>query len=62
EVQQVLVKVGDKVTAGMALLVLYSMKMQNTIYAHEAGLVTEVWVQAGQLVEAGAPLLVVDNQ
>ncbi|WP_035726953.1 acetyl/propionyl/methylcrotonyl-CoA carboxylase subunit alpha [Eisenibacter elegans] len=59
EVQQVFVQAGQTVVAGEPLLVLYSMKMQNTLYAHEAGQVTEVWVQAGQLVEAGAPLLVI---
>jgi biotin carboxyl carrier protein len=51
---EVRVAVGDSVEAGVLLLVLEAMKMQNEIRASRAGAVERVEVTAGQTVEGGA--------
>ncbi len=57
EVTSVLVKAGDKVKSGDALLKMISMKMENTIEAHTDAEVEEVYVNGKQFVEAGTLLL-----
>ncbi|MFK7937386.1 MAG: acetyl-CoA carboxylase biotin carboxylase subunit [Saprospiraceae bacterium] len=57
QIVQVLVETGQKVSAGDALMVISSMKMENTIEATESGVVEEVYAAAGQNVEAGFLLL-----
>ena len=57
EVVKVLVEAGEAVEAGAPLVVLSSMKMENTLSAHTAGRVEEVLVQAGQHIKAGTLLL-----
>lgn len=52
EVVKVLVKAGDKVKSGDALVILSSMKMENTIEAFEDGVVEEVYVEPKKFVEA----------
>lgn len=52
EVVKVLVKAGDKVKPGDALVILSSMKMENTIEAFEDGVVEEVFVEPKKFVEA----------
>jgi biotin carboxyl carrier protein len=47
------------VAAGDLLLTLEAMKMEHAIRAPEAGVVTELFVTAGQQVEPGAPLAVI---
>jgi propionyl-CoA carboxylase alpha chain len=59
-VKQVLVAVGDRVAQGAALLVLEAMKMEQVIRAPRAGRVTAVSARAGQQVEAGLVLAVID--
>ncbi len=51
--------VGDNVTEGQTLLVMEAMKMQHTIAAPYAGVVSELAASEGQQVEAGAVLAVV---
>ncbi|NEA33229.1 biotin carboxylase N-terminal domain-containing protein [Streptomyces sp. SID13031] len=53
------VEVGDKVTAGQGLLWLEAMKMEHTISAPADGILVELAVAAGQQVEVGAVLAVV---
>ncbi|TCJ29381.1 acetyl/propionyl/methylcrotonyl-CoA carboxylase subunit alpha [Nocardioides jejuensis] len=53
--------VGDAVTEGQPLLVMEAMKMQHTIAAPYAGVVTELDVTVGQQVEAGAVLAIVES-
>ena len=48
---------GQQVKKGDGLLVLEAMKMQNDIQAGADGTVEEVFVEAGQTVEAGAELV-----
>ncbi|HXH19261.1 MAG TPA: acetyl-CoA carboxylase biotin carboxylase subunit [Chitinophagales bacterium] len=52
EVVKVLVKPGDKVKPGDGLVILSSMKMENTIEAFEDGVVEEVFVEEKKFVEA----------
>lgn len=55
-VVRVLVAKGDTVTRGTGLLILEAMKMENEIHAPADGVVDELFVEAGQTVEAGAEL------
>jgi acetyl/propionyl-CoA carboxylase alpha subunit len=61
-VRQVLVAVGDRVAKGDVLLVLEAMKMETPVRAPEAGRVAELRASAGQQVEAGALLAVIDPE
>jgi 3-methylcrotonyl-CoA carboxylase alpha subunit len=53
----VLVKPGDKVTEGQALVIMEAMKMEYTISAMADGKVSEVFFADGDLVADGAELL-----
>jgi propionyl-CoA carboxylase alpha chain len=55
------VQVGQTVRAGETLLVLEAMKMEHPIRAPQDGVVTEIKVAAGDQVENGALLLVVEG-
>lgn len=59
-VVEVRVQPGDRVEAGQPMVVLEAMKMQNEIQAERSGLVSRVFVAAGQAVEGGDPLFEVD--
>ena len=56
-VVKVLVEKGQSVKAGDPLIVLSSMKMENTIYTEKEGLIEEVYATEGSNVEAGFLLL-----
>ena len=56
-VTEVLVKVGDKVSAGQNVLKLEAMKMENCITAESAGTVKAVRVQKGAQVQGGDVLI-----
>jgi biotin carboxyl carrier protein len=56
-VVKVMVAPGDEVTAGQAVMVVEAMKMENELKAKVAGKVTEVFVKAGEPVEANAKLV-----
>jgi propionyl-CoA carboxylase alpha chain len=55
------VEPGHHVTPGVVLIVLEAMKMEHMIISAEEGTVSEVRVTAGQQVEAGDVLLVIDT-
>ena len=57
----VLVKNGDQVEEGQALMVMEAMKMEHTIKAHQSLTVKEVLYQVGDLVDDGAELIVVEE-
>lgn len=57
QVLKVLVEQGQQVKAGEGLVVLVSMKMENTIAADGDGTVGEVYVKEGENIEAGVTLL-----
>jgi biotin carboxyl carrier protein len=50
---------GDRVEAGATLLVLESMKMEIPVLCESGGMVTEVKVQPGDVVQEGDVLVVV---
>ncbi|KAA0091485.1 urea carboxylase [Mycolicibacterium sp. P1-18] len=56
------VAVGDRVVAGQALLALEAMKMETVLTAPTDGIVTRVLVEAGNQVDPGTPLVVVEAQ
>lgn len=56
-VVRLLVAKGESVTKGKGLLILEAMKMENEIQAQAAGVVDEIFVEAGQTVESGADLV-----
>jgi biotin carboxyl carrier protein len=55
-IAKVMVRAGDKVKEGQALMTLNAMKMENEIAAPRAGTVEDVLVEAGQTVDRDAPL------
>jgi biotin carboxyl carrier protein len=59
-VLSVSVKVGDQVDAQQGVLVIEAMKMENELKSPKAGKVVEVKVAAGQTVEKGALLIVIE--
>lgn len=60
QIIKVLVTSGQEVKADDPLMIISSMKMENTIAASKDGKVTEVYVEEGQNVEAGFLLLKVE--
>ena len=60
QIIKVLVKAGQTVKVEDALMIISSMKMENTISAEKEGTVTEVYAAEGQNVEAGFLLLKVE--
>jgi len=59
-VVNVLVAPGDEVTANQGVIIVEAMKMENELKSPKAGKVIEVKVAAGQTVEKGALLLVIE--
>ncbi len=57
QIIKVLVESGQEVNAGEPLIILSSMKMENTIEAVEDGVVEEIYTEEGSSVEAGFLLL-----
>ena len=60
-IAKVLVKVGDRVAARQGLVVVEAMKMENELRSPGEGVVTEVTVREGTLVQANAVLVVVSQ-
>lgn len=56
-VRSISVIIGDEVQKNTQVLVLEAMKMENSITAGYAGVVTKIHVQAGTSVEKNIPLL-----
>jgi len=61
KVLEVLVDVGQSVTAGDALMVLEAMKMEHRIVATSGGVVTAVHFQANDQVAQGAALISIEE-
>ena len=57
---QIPAKTGDRVSAGDAVIVLESMKMEIPVEASSAGTVKEIRVQEGQTVQEGEIVAVVE--
>ncbi|MBT8219589.1 MAG: ATP-grasp domain-containing protein [Bacteroidia bacterium] len=61
QIIKILVEEGQKVEAGDALLIISSMKMENTISAEEDGRVVSIMTAEGENVEAGHPLIQISD-
>jgi biotin carboxyl carrier protein len=59
-VVNLLVKVGDEVGLHQGVIVVEAMKMENELKSPKAGRVLEVKVEAGQTVEKGELLVVIE--
>jgi acetyl-CoA/propionyl-CoA carboxylase, biotin carboxylase, biotin carboxyl carrier protein len=57
---KILVEVGQAVTAGMAVVVLEAMKMENQINAEKSGTVKEIKVKPGDTVGAGDIVVIIE--
>ena len=53
------VRKGDKVKEGDVVAVLEAMKMENDIYAHQSGIVDEVFIEEGDTVNSGDTLIII---
>ncbi|HWH46875.1 MAG TPA: acetyl/propionyl/methylcrotonyl-CoA carboxylase subunit alpha [Burkholderiales bacterium] len=56
-VVQVLIKDGEAVEKGQALMIIEAMKMEHTIWAPQSGTVKRIYFAAGEQVAEGAQLL-----
>ena len=54
------VEVGDRVVVGQAILIIEAMKHMNEVAAPRAGKVLEIFVEDGQPVEYGEPLMIIE--
>ena len=59
-VMKVVVSPGDKLAAGDAVVLLESMKMEIPVLTEQAGTVSEVKVEVGDVVQEGDILAVID--
>lgn len=60
KVVRILVAPGDVVVARQAVAVVEAMKMENELRALKAGVVKEILVREGALVDAGAALVLIE--
>lgn len=56
---RVLVRIGDAVEAGMGIVVVEAMKMQNEVRSPKAGVVERLLVKEGQTLNAGETIAVI---
>ena len=56
-VWKVLVKVGEEVTEGQELIIIESMKMEIPIISEEDGVVRSIFVNEGDFINEGDPLI-----
>jgi len=61
KVIDVSVRVGDAIQKGQTLVTMEAMKMEHQLTASTDGVVTEVRVSAGQQVDAGDVLVVIEG-
>jgi len=59
-VVRILVAEGDQVAAGQGVIVVEAMKMENEITAGRAGRIASINVEAGDGVESGGELMVIE--
>ncbi len=60
KVVRLLVAEGEEVLSDQGVIVVEAMKMENELKSAVAGKVKEIFVQEGEVVEAGAKLLLVE--
>ena len=54
------IQVGDKVRPGQTILIVEAMKHMNEVAAPHGGTVREIFVEDGQPVEFGEPLMIIE--
>ncbi len=54
------VKVGDKVEAGQTVIIVSAMKMESEYKAGRAGVVKEIHVKEGNIIEGNQPLVTIE--
>lgn len=54
------VSVGDSVNVGDTVCLIEAMKTYNPVKAHKSGTVTKILVEAGDPVEYGEPLIIIE--
>ncbi|MEO0897198.1 MAG: biotin carboxylase N-terminal domain-containing protein [Bacteroidota bacterium] len=62
QIIRICVEAGQTVQKGDALIILSSMKMENTLAAQEAGTVEEIYVQEGQNIESDVRLIKINPE
>ncbi|MBI2520841.1 MAG: ATP-grasp domain-containing protein [Bdellovibrio sp.] len=62
KIVKVFVRQGDKVKAGDELVIIESMKMENSVAAHKTGVVKDVFVASGQMVEKNEQLIQLEGE
>lgn len=60
QVHSVLTEVGTEVAVGDTLVILESMKMEIPVFVEQAGTVREIAVAAGDVIQEGDLIAVVD--
>jgi len=59
QITSILVREGDKVTAGQKLLVMEAMKLENKLPATRDGVVKQILVRDGDIVSQGQELIII---
>jgi biotin carboxyl carrier protein len=59
QIKAILVREGDKVTAGQKLVVMEAMKLENKIPATHDGVVKHILVRDGDIVSQGQELVII---
>ena len=59
QIKAILVREGDKVTAGQKLLIMEAMKLENKLPATRDGVVKQILVRDGDIVSQGQELIVI---
>lgn len=62
EGMETFVKAGDRVNEGDVLCIVESMKMFNEVTSETSGVIKEVLISNGQIIEYGQPLFVIDTE
>ena len=62
KIVKVFVRQGDKVKVGDELVIIESMKMENSVAAHKTGVVKDVFVSSGQMVEKNEQLIQLEGE
>ncbi|MEG2289770.1 MAG: acetyl-CoA carboxylase biotin carboxyl carrier protein [Clostridium sp.] len=55
------VKVGDSVSQGSTLCIVEAMKLMNEIECEVDGIIAEVFVENGEVIEFGQPIMAIRN-
>jgi biotin carboxyl carrier protein len=61
QIKAILVREGDKVTAGQKLLIMEAMKLENKIPAPRDGIVRHILVRDGDIVSQGQELITISR-